>query len=575
MKKIKSFNFKKHLTIENLIITAVFGVTAFIFLINSLHESYPDEFDNIMGGWLTLKGLIIYKDWFTHHNPFAYWLAGGIEIFTGQSFVKFRLFYAFLMLIFTFGGYFYLKRSLNFEKTKFYLAFILLLGIAATYFWGHMLLADSLSALLLAPVFGLVVLKIYYKSFLNTKDIIFISVLSFLSLLTSMTFSYLVGGIYLVSLFYYFFYPNGLKSFHIKKLLSLVIIIIPYLLFLLYLLITGSFSDYIYHSLQFNQAFYIYNYPRPEGVTFVNPIRYAIVIAQDFHNNFSSLLIQTKDFNFQFPFNITLAVVNTALIIFLLIKRKFLLAFFMLYWLVYSNARSNPLTSKETDYQSAVYIVASLFNMCFAVYVFWEDLKKESHDYPKKLILSVLFLLVLFYSFFDVTYLLRQFSYKGYNKFMGLAPLIYNRPKIAPVINSITNKDDYVWVGPFDFEEIYYLNRKIPTRYEILLPEFAKSPRIQEKMMQELNMNKPKVIYYDKQFSIRFQRPEEYAGFFQKFLDENYVTIDSLNKDKKIYSSNLYKDLHVDYETKLYIKKENVTEVLKKMIELGYITKSN
>lgn len=571
--RLKNIKLENYTTKENLWFVLIFLLVTFIFFINTVHESYPDEFDNIMGGWNSLHGHLIYKDWFTHHNPFGYWLAGFLEIFSGQSFVRFRLVYALFLLLLTFGSYLYLRKSFNFEKTKFYLGFILLLGISATYFWAHMLVADSLSAFLLIPVFGLLVLKIYYKSLLNLKDIVYISIFSFLAFLTSATFSYLIFGIYVFSLFYYFFYPHGIKSFKPKKLYSIGIIIIPYFIFLGYLLITNSFTDWITQAVKFNQAFYIYNYPRPEGSTTVNPIRYAIVIAQDFHNNFSSLLIQANGFNFTFPYNIALAVVNAGLLLFLLIKRKFLLALFILYWLTYASARSNPLTSRETDYQSAVYFIASIFNIFFAIYVIYEDLKSEL-EYPKKLIISVLFLLILVYSFFNITYLLRQFSYKGYNKFMGLAPLIYDRPKVAPIINVITNKDDLAWIGPFHFEELFYLNRKVPTQFEILLPEFAKSPEIQNKMISQLNANKPKVIYFDKQYGIRGSMPDAYARFFTKFLKENYVTIDQLNQGGKIYSSNLLHDIHTDFETQLYIRKDAVNQVMQKMLDAGYISKS-
>lgn len=569
--KLKKLNFRNLSKKENLLIICVFLLTAVIFFANTLHESYPDEFDNIMGGWLSLKGLLIYKDWFTHHGPFAYWLASGIEILSGQSFVKFRFLYSIFLLFLTFGGYFYLKKALNFEKTKFYLGFILLLGISATYFWGHMLLADSLSALLLIPVFALLTLKIYYKVLLNRNDIILISLLSFFAFITSMSFSYLIAGIYLLTLFYFFFYPHGLKSFNLKKLYSILVIILPYLIFLFYLLVTRSFSDFIFQAIRFNQEFYIYNYPRPEGSISVNPMRYAIVIAQDFQSNFFQLLTEVRKFNFGSPFNITLAVVNSGLVIFLILKRKFLLAAFIVFWMIYSNVRTNPLESRETDYQSAVYFVASLFNICFVIYTMYEELR-EDIEFPKKLIVSSLFLLILIYSLFDVLYLIRQFSVKTYGKYMGTAPLIYDRPKIAPVLNSITNKNDYVWVGPFDFEEIFYLNRKIPTNYVILLPEFAKSPKVQEEMIKDLNENKPKAIYYDKQYRIRGYNPEEYGQFFQNFLNENYVTLSDLNQSGSSYKSNLHKDLHVDFDTKLYIRKDSINEVLSKMFELNYIS---
>ena len=184
---------------ENLIISAAFFVILFLFLTNTLHESYPDEFDNIMGGWYTLHGKMIYTGWFTHHAPVAYWLASLIELFSGQSFVKFRFFYSIFLVLLTFSGFYYLKKSFGFSKTWFYLGFLILFGIAATYFWGHMLLADSLAAILLVPVFGLLTLKMYYSKELFLKDWVFISIFSSLALLTALTFSYLVAGIYVIA----------------------------------------------------------------------------------------------------------------------------------------------------------------------------------------------------------------------------------------------------------------------------------------------------------------------------------------------------------------------------------------
>jgi hypothetical protein len=569
-KRILDFSSKR----ENLIISGVFFLILFIFLTNTIHESYPDEFDNIMGGWLTLQGKMIYIGWFTHHAPFAYWLASFIEIFSGQSFVKFRLFYSIFLTLLTFGGFLYLKKSFGFAKTWFYLGFLILFGISATYFWAHMLLADSLAAILLVPVFGLLVLKMYYSQELKIKDFIFISVFLSLALLTAMTFTYLIAGVYGFALLYYFFKPKRKRILDINHLKVFIIIVLPFLIFLLYLLVTRSFGEFFYHAITFNQQFYIYNYPKPEDQTFINPVRFAIVIAHDFYNNFSSLLIQSKEFNFLFPFNITLAVVNTGFIIFLLIKRKFMLALFVLFWLIYSNARSNPLTSKETDYQSAVYIIASLFNILFALTVIYEDLKK-SVDYPKKLIISLIFLVMLIYSFFNFTYLLRSYSHKVYGKYMGTAPLIYDRPVLAPVLEGITNEEDVVWVGPFEFEELFYLDRDLPSRYVILLPEFARAPRIREEMMRDFKENPPKVIYFDMQYSIRGNRPEEFAPFFMNFLSENYVTLDSFDgTGGSFYTKNLPRDHHFDFETKLFIRKDSVGEVMNKLIEKGFVTKT-
>lgn len=555
---------------KTLIFFAFFIPILFIFLTNTLHESYPDEFDNILGGWYILQGKIIYKDFFTHHAPFAYWLSGLIEIFSGQSFVKFRILYALLLVGYFAFLYKFLAKSIGDTKTLFFPIFLFLFGIAATYFWGHMLLADSLAAVFLVGVYALIVLKVLYKQAFTLQDIIFISVLCSLTLFTALTYAYLVAFIYFF-VFVTFLFPFAKKKvFSLETLKVVGILGIPYLLFFIYLLVTGTLGDFYQQAVAFNQKFYIYNYPRSDPNAPVNPIRYAIVIAQNFHNNFSSLLISVRDFNFNFPFNITLAVANTAFIVYLLVKRRFWLALFLLMSFIYANVRSNPLDSRETDYQSAVYILFSLFNMVFVPILLYRELNEEK-AYNKRLIFTILFILVSIYAFFTTTFLFRKYTEKTYLKFMGLQALIYNRPDIAPFMNTLTTKDEYMWIGPFEFENLFYAHGKIPSNYMILLPEFAKSPEMQTKMMEDFEKNKPKVIYFDKQYRIRGYPPEEFGQFFLDFLNENYVTLYGEKDKEPRYVSTAPITPRIDLETKLYIRKDKKEEVIQQLLQANLI----
>ena len=59
---------------------------------------------------------------------------------------------------------------------------------------------------------------------------------------------------------------------------------------------------------------------------------------------------------------------------------------------------------------------------------------------------------------------------------MGTAPIIYNRPQIAQYVNALVSPEDYVFIGPFDFEELFYLNTKRqPSRYHWFLNHAATS----------------------------------------------------------------------------------------------------
>ncbi len=540
-----------------------------IFLINSVHESYPDEFDNILGGWYILHGRLIYTGFFTHHGPIAYFIAALVEIFSGRSFVRFRLVYAVFLLAYFLWTYLFLNKRVGTIKSRPYLYFIPVIAITATYFWGHMLLADTISGFFLTPVYVLMLLKIFYKENVIKKDFIFISVLTALAWLSSLTYTYLILLIAFCSLGYYIFYQTDRPKR--KDILHVIgIFLAPYVVFVLYLLVTGSLSDYIYQAIIFNEKYYIYNYPRPVGSTHINPVRYAIVIAHSVLGEFFSLAIQIKSLNFNFPYNITLILANLVLLIYLFIKRNYYFAIFLALFLIYANARSDPLTSQETDYQSAVYMMFSLFNICFVLPKLYKELN-ETVLLGKRIIFIACFVLMTAYSLFTALYLFNLWMNKAYTKYMGTEPLIYDRPIVAPVINAVVSPGDYMWIGPFAFEDLFFSNGNIPSKYQILIPDMGEAPDIQQQMLADFQAHKPKIIYFDREFYVLGKDPDEYGQFFINFLNSNYITLYNYKNGNTKYVSIPPVTLQLDLEKKLYIDKDDKQEVIKKLEQANYI----
>ena len=546
-----------------------------ILFISAFHESYPDEYDNILGGWYILHGKIIYKDFFTHHGPMAYFLATPALIFSGNSFVKFRVVYSFMVFLMLVLPYLYLRASVGRILTKFYILLLFVIAFASVYFWGQMILADNLAAFFLMPPFALLVLKTLYSKKLSYKDVAFISFLTTAALLSSLTYLYITALIFLYTLFY-FYKSNNLKPRNIIPLAKLVgLIILPGVLFLIYLLVTMSFGDYYYQNFTFNKSFYVYNYPRADGDMSINPIRYAIVIGNKFFQDATVLLIQVKDFNFNFPLNITLMLGNLTLFVYLLSKRKFSLAIFSFLVLMFSNVRTSPLTSKETDYQSAVYMLFSMFSVTLMLNLLYQDLK-EKVETPLKIIFGVLFILLSTYSIFSAFYLLRVYNEKAYQKYMGLQPLIYDRPELAPFINSIVEDGETTWVGPFEFQELLYIKPEIASRYQIFNPGMGASGVIQDELISDIETNKPKVIWFDKRFHILGRSPEDFGQKFISSLEKNYspLYIDNV-KGEAEYLVNYPIDKRFDIATMLYIRNENREEIIKRLLDKGYIKESS
>ena len=539
-----------------------------IFIASVFHESYPDEFDNILGGRYILEGRMPFSGFFTHHGPVAYFIAAFIELFSGTSFVRFRFLYGIFLSFLSISTWGYLWWRLR-EKVSDYPVIMAIIAFATTFVWLQMILADGLSAFFLLPVYILIFTLWYYKKTLRLVDLVFINALSFLSLFSSLTYMYFVIVIYLATIYVWF--QGHRYRFNRKTLLvPLVILACPFVLLLGYFTATGSLDDYVAQNIQFNRKYYIYNYPRPEGSDSLNPARFAVVIAHDYFNNTIGLLNLVKDFNVAYPFATAMGVANAAIIIVLLLRRRYAMAAFVLATLIYANVRSNPLTTGERDYQSAVYIVLSIANAVLFFRMVHEALD-EAGNLSKKIIYGFLLILTGFYSVFWAFHIFGNFVNRYYGKYMGTIPLIYDRPVLAPIINDVTEKDDYVWIGPFEFEELWYMEGRLPSKYHILIPGLGKSKENHDIMMADFRKNKPKVIIFDKRYFIFGNSPEMYAKFFIDFLDKEYVTLFDYRRNGLQYVSVAAITERVDIETKLYIDKDKVEEVVDELLQKNYI----
>jgi len=555
----------------NLILITFFFFIFSILSINALHESYPDEFDNILGGKYILSGSLLYKDYFTHHGPVAYFLSAFILLFSNGSFVIFRILFAFIIFLFLLLSYLYLRDRFGNIRTSFYLVFIFITALAGNYYWLHMLLADSLSAYFFAPVIAILLLATFYKQRLRLRDLIMISILTSLSILNSLTFIFFSILIYCYSLYLYLSTNKPIRLMSKNSIKILFILGAPYIIFFIYLIITSSLTDYLYQGFTFNQLYYIYNYPRPEGSTAINPIRFAIVIANTFYNNYYTLLQQVPSMNLGFPMNIAMAISTFSLTIYLFLKKRFLFALFFIGLLVYSNARSDPLTSKETDYQSAIYIITAFMSAPFLIMQLWEEISTKLVMYAYRYLYFMLLIITCIYSLSATMFLFQKFFNRTYDKYMGHAALIYDRPEIAPIINKITSPSDTFWMGPFEFKELFYIHAKPASRYQIFIPGMGAAEEIHESFLEEFERTKPKIIWFQKNFSILGRNPEMYGQFFIDYLDKNYFTILNYTQNGQSYISNVPINEKVDIEARLYIRKEYKEEVIKKLIDNNLI----
>ncbi len=546
-----------------------FSIVFLILFANSLHNSYPDEFDNILGGYLITKGVLPYSGFFSHHGPMGYFLAAGITLFTGQSFVLFRLLSSvFLFTIFI--GIYKIIRARTASKIVTVLPlFIGILSVTSVYFWGHMFLADPLSGYFLLPAFLLTFIKLFYQEKLTTKDLWVISLSCALSLLISLTYLYAIATISLICSYYYLgqFRKNHKHLLHKAGTLALIFLL-PYFLFLLYLLITKTVSDYYFQAIIYNKNYYIYNYPRPDGSFVFNPIRYALAIFDKFFIGMFDVLVRLRYVPLDNPYSLTLGLTNVLLWGFLLFKRKFLLFLLSFLVIVFSTVRSNPAGTSATDYQGAVYVILTLLQGSLLFYLLQSEIKAIT-DFFQKFVLSLTLCFLGFFWFFFLLYIVVQSWNMIYARFSGTMPLIYDSPQVAPLINSVVPKNDYCWVGPFEFEELFYLNCRLPSKYHWILPQFNRIGWLKNELLADYTKNLPDVIVYHRFYSA-FGSSDQYHRFFKDFIDAHYLLLEDIDPNKKYhFRFSRTKDFNLDKD--FNIEKSKAQSILSVLIAKGLV----
>ncbi len=538
-----------------------------IYFANTLHTNFSDEFDNIVGGYYITRGILPYIGFFSHHNPGAYFIASIITIFTKQSFVAFRIVWGIVLYISAIGFYGLLGIKIGFKRIRFYVFYLFLLGISATYYWGQMLLSETIVGYLLIPAYALVLLKNIYGIRYSYTDIIFLSITTFISLLTSLTFVFAI--IILIAMFLYG-YQRQSKFLSKNMFHAVIIFLIPYLLFAIYLIITQSIKEFYFQSILYNRNYYIYNFPVVSGQVSKHPLRYALSILFNTSLQFQVLSLQIKNLNFDFPVNVTLLVGNISLLGYLICKKKYSLAILIYLFMVYLNSRGEPLASKETDFHSTVYIMFSLFNICFVLFHLYKNIREETNK-ALSFIYKGLLVLTAIYSFYSIGILLRLFADKTYTKIMGQAPLIYDRPVAAPIINRIVKTDEYYWIGPFEFEELLYINAKLPSKYHWFLPAHERSDKIKEEFLADLHRNRPKLIVFKEDLGYFGTDPKDFNYPIVNLLRKEYFRLEDLEKEGKKYRPTLTNLHNFDMAVNFYYDKNRKEEIISLLINEGLI----
>lgn len=539
----------------NFLEVLIFLFSFSFFLFNARYLSYPDEFVNLLAGRTILSGMIPYRDFFDHHFPFAWYLGALFLIFSGNSFVLFRL----LWSIFSFGLLlklaFYIKRN-YYQFYSYYLLFIFLYPILALYFWFHLYLADSLAVLFFSIIFWLLLVNTLSDR-IETKVLYLCSFLTFSLIFSSLTFLYLALFLYLWQL--YLLVKSNRNQWGRFILFSLL----PYGLYVFYLFLTNSWYDFYFSNFVYNTKLYI-SIPNYTRGRFFNPLKFAFTLIDNFYQGYLPLLSKIKHLDLFLPIDTLSALGTLMLLIFLLIKNP-LIGFFYFFILSFSAPRSNISHYQETDYQSSLFFVLGLISALFSLFLSKTfQLKDTLFNDLKRLAMVVLSIFLIF----SLIFLLGNFYHKFFQVYTQKMPSISNQSFVALFLSEILNKGDYFWIGPYEPDhEFFASDLRLPGKYPTLLPQFKENDYLKNDFLKQFTISMPKVIIFKHQASIFMTPADDFGQFFLSWIKDKYTPIEKI-KGVTILKSPSEFDLRTD----LYLRDDLKSELLFKLREKGYLS---
>jgi len=538
---------------SNRIIFLLYLLSFLFFWINSQYVSYPDENVNLLGAKSILQGGVAYRDFFDHHMPLAWYLGSVLLLLSHGVFTTFRTLWSlFVFISFSLLSIYICKKYKEFFLS--FLFFMVLYPLAGVYFWFHLFLADSLAGFFFSMVFWLIGVQLLSKR-IDYKGIVAASLLTFALIFSSLTYIYLAFALYLAQVYLLFINKKGYVKF-------LLISIAPYILYLIYLLLSGTFSDFYFANITYNTQIYIDTPNYVRGAHF-NPLKFALTLIYNFYSSYVPLLINIKDLDVNQAINSLLGLGTLLLLIFAFLRSSVLGVIFLLI-LSFSSPRSTIEFYKETNYQMSVFFLLGLISAIFSVFIFEKKIfvEKTFKDFSR-----LAFLLLLIFFFFASLGLLKNTYDKYYLRYTQKLPSIANVAYSASFVDQVLKKGDYYWMGPYDPDQEFFVqNARLPGKYPTLLAGFDKSKEVQQSFLSQFTTHPPKLIIYRHAASM-FDTPALVFGkFFVDWMNGRYTSVEHIQGVKTINSPSTF-----TLSTDLYIRNQDIKEMIQVLKNDGYI----
>jgi len=525
-------------------------------VINTGYVSYPDEFVNLLGGKYILAGKLPYRDFFDHHLPLAWYLSAPMLLISSQSFVIFRLLWAVAAFSILFGVGLYIRQEHR-EIGHLYWIFLLLYPFFALYYWLHLYLADSLALIFFSSAFWLLLSQTYAPR-KNFRTVVFAGVMVWALVFSSLTYLYLALGLYA-----WLGYLTW-KEWGIKKVMYLAgLCLSPYILYGMYLFVSGTFQDFWTANFTYNSELYL-SLPNYTRGTHFNPFKFVLTLIFNFHQTYWKQVVAIKEFDIYFPVATMLAWSTFAFLALLFFENK-ILALLFFFILSVSAPRSDVSDIDETNYQIAVYLGLGLIS---ALVSLWRVKQLKFQDELYEIFRKLATFFVALYLIFASIFLIKNTYDKTFQRYTQFLPSIGEIKDFANFTQDIFPGEQRIyWDGPYEPTDLFYISvDQLPGKYISLLPQFRENTYFASTFIDQFEKSKPAMIIYLHRASIFNTPADEFGAFFLTWMKGKYVTIDSLQKYKILKSPTNF-----GVGGDLYFRADLESRVIQTLLEKGYI----
>ena len=506
----------KELPVQKLALLLIVFIVLTISLSVSPTDAFSDEYDNLLGAKALIAGEVIYKDYFSHHMPLMYFIAAPFLLIHGENLIAVRVSFVLLLSIWLF---LLAKPLIKKFGMPVYGAFTILMALSMTSNWSHMLMAENIIALGVAHALIILVSESHRKS--SYSDLIQYAALGAIPALSA--FYYVPLTLLIYSLGFLTYYRSRATLSRKQAISVIIVALIPYLVLSTYLSSTHSWSYFIDQSFRFNSMYYSQFTPSSPSdmvsgvITLVNQSLSSIYQAMNPYVGQSEL---------KFLISLQVIAVTTSLIL-LFKKRKWGYLFSLGLSFFLANGRKGVLYlfSADGDARHAVIIftVAVLLSLISLSIV--NNLKPMVQPWVKMVkYVSLAFLLFTTLYCLSATAASLNRLYKQGSFATIASPNMKNN--IPKIVNLINTQGDYYWTAPLDFGSQIFIDSINASKYRFFLPWHAVCERCVQEIDEDINKNKPKVIYLDKSATIWGHLVAEYSLALTSSYESNYYQVE-------------------------------------------------